>query len=238
MVCSSHVWTFRLIRLHSLPDLYWTNTQLEYQSRDCLSWLGLPYILASLRCSNRMPWANYLKMKHDHLFLHPCPFTDYNIPSCIQRHITNAPETASFNSLRSSLQGTAPALPVDVINQCSWYSAHKQWNKQITSQWPRCLIRGSWPLSYWDRGLNPAQCIDVCPRLPVSCYPVEIEDLSRADPPSGESYQTSNCFIISEVIGNQNKTRRPGPWKLTMTDFICGSCRSFAWLRFSVGLRC
>jgi hypothetical protein len=38
-------------------------------------------------------------------------------------------------------------------------------------------------------GSNPASGMDVCPRVSVLCYPVSVEALRRADPPSKESYQ-------------------------------------------------
>jgi hypothetical protein len=37
-------------------------------------------------------------------------------------------------------------------------------------------------------GLNPAQGMDVCPRLSVSCCPVQVGALRRADHSSKESY--------------------------------------------------
>jgi hypothetical protein len=40
------------------------------------------------------------------------------------------------------------------------------------SQWPCGLRRGYWPVGCWDRGLNPAQGMDVCPRLSKLCCPV------------------------------------------------------------------
>jgi hypothetical protein len=40
-------------------------------------------------------------------------------------------------------------------------------------------------------GSNPTRGMDVCPRLSVLCCPVQVEALSRSDPPSKESYQLS-----------------------------------------------
>jgi hypothetical protein len=53
-------------------------------------------------------------------------------------------------------------------------------------------------LDTWIVGSNPAQGMNVCLRLCVLCYPVEVEAFRRADPPSRESYKMSNWFIISE----------------------------------------
>jgi hypothetical protein len=49
-------------------------------------------------------------------------------------------------------------------------------------------------------GTNPAQGMDVCPRLSVLCDNVEEEALRLADPPFKEYCQMSNWFVISEVI--------------------------------------
>jgi hypothetical protein len=40
-------------------------------------------------------------------------------------------------------------------------------------------------------GSNPAQGMDVCPRLSVLCYPVWVEALRRADHSSKEPYHMS-----------------------------------------------
>jgi hypothetical protein len=44
---------------------------------------------------------------------------------------------------------------------------------------------------------NPAQGMDVCPRISVLCSAVEVEALRWADP-LFESYQMSNWFVMSE----------------------------------------
>jgi hypothetical protein len=40
-------------------------------------------------------------------------------------------------------------------------------------------------------GSNPARGMDVCPRFSVSCCPVYVEALRRADLPSKDSYRMS-----------------------------------------------
>jgi hypothetical protein len=40
-------------------------------------------------------------------------------------------------------------------------------------------------------GSNPARGMDVCLRFPVLSFPVKVQALRRADPPSKESYQMS-----------------------------------------------
>jgi hypothetical protein len=51
---------------------------------------------------------------------------------------------------------------------------------------------------------NPAQGMDVCPRLSVLCCPVYVEALRRADHSSKESYHMSNIvYETSYMWGGQ-----------------------------------
>jgi hypothetical protein len=53
----------------------------------------------------------------------------------------------------------------------------------------------AWVLA-WIVGSNPAQCMDIYPRLSTLYSPVEVEALRRADPLSRETYQMWKLFII------------------------------------------
>jgi hypothetical protein len=56
-------------------------------------------------------------------------------------------------------------------------------------------------------GLNPAQVVDACPRISVLCCRVKVDASNVADPPSRESYQIRNWFVISEEILNWNRSQ-------------------------------
>jgi hypothetical protein len=80
----------------------------------------------------------------------------------------------------------------------------------IPIQRPRGLRRGPRALVHWIADSNPAQGMDVCPRLSTLCCPVWVEALRRADYSSKESYRKS---MIHNFRSNceLEQTTRPNP---------------------------
>jgi hypothetical protein len=50
-------------------------------------------------------------------------------------------------------------------------------------------------------GSNRASGMDVCPRVSVLCYPVSVQALRRADPPSKESYENVSICRSRSPLG-------------------------------------
>jgi hypothetical protein len=114
--------------------------------------------------------------------------------------------TSNNTSLHKKTQLTVVRHENTVLLSCSLNGSHvmvKHGGPSVRAFWGI----GLGCLDTSIMGSNPAKGINVLPRLSVLWCPVEVEALRRANPPTSESYEMSNSFIISEVILNWNRYR-------------------------------